>query len=710
MIRPRIITILSVIALAASVTLSAAPAYKGEIKLRQPDGTVFSGFLTGDESAHIMRDAGGRALMMDSDGFWRYAFYNPDGTRRSSGYAVGEDTPAHVLNASTFVPQSALALLSRKNRKSPVFNDGTHQQKAPATRAGDGKPIRKTCIIILAQYKDVKMKYCADDFRKLINEGEKCARKYFEDQCLGEYEFHFEIGPIVTLSQPLAYYGGNKEDGGDKRVPDAIAEACRRSSEMGVDFSKFDDDNDGWVDNVFMFGAGKDEAQGGGDDCIWSHAWNIKYANIDLTLNGKKIGSYAVSAELRNDPGLPMTGIGTFCHEYAHIIGLPDMYDTDGEDNGQSECLWGSPSLMDSGCYNDSGNTPPCFTAVERDLLGIGKEENLKAGSYTLEPIGKNGRFIKYETGVPGEYYLFECRGGGGWDSHVGASGLAIYHVDKSDRPTGNSSYLNRTTTAAERWYYNEVNCNSAHQCADMIEADETAVSVRQVFFPYGKYDSFSHVSNPGFVFWDGTPANLALGNITKSGDNVTFDVYVAGSNPPEPTDAESEIFQDAAIIRWKTKDPNCSDEATVEWGVSGKEQSRLTVEAYKEGHYATVIEGLQPRTAYTLRIWYVRNGVTGKDISANFTTKSLYENVLPFITFNDVARNPDKTFAKGALIPLRIYNFSDEYEAEWYMNGQRVNPDKSGYYELTTSGTLKAIVKYKGGDTEIITKEIIIK
>ena len=84
-------------------------------------------------------------------------------------------------------------------------------------------------------------------------------------------------------------------------------------------------------------------------------------------------------------------------------------------------------SLMDAGAYNNGSKTPPCFNAVDRDMLGIGKCEMMKAGSYTLGPISEEGRYLRIDSDNPDEYYLIECRGTGGWDRYVGGSGLGTF-------------------------------------------------------------------------------------------------------------------------------------------------------------------------------------------------------------------------------------------------------------------------------------------
>lgn len=700
--------ILTIILLIPSLS-EAKQAYRGEITLRQPDGFIIQARLRGDENVHVLTDLSGHVLRQNGDGFWCYGLFSPDGTITSSGFIAGDEVPAHILSASSYIPYNTLRLKAAETRRIVA------SIRRPATRADESAdgPVKKRCIILLAEFSDVKMTYTEDDFRSIINTAENSAKRYFENQFQGAYEFTFDIGPVVTLSGKQAYYGNNDSSGNDAKAAEAVEEACRLASEKGVDFSNYDEDGDGEVDNVFLFVAGKDEAECGEECCIWSHSWYLTAANINLVLNGKRIDSYAVSSELSlnlNSGRYMCTTIGTFCHEYSHTLGLMDMYDTDLEENGSSKCLWSSTALMDSGNYNDNGRTPPYYNAIDRDMLGIGRPEIITEGTYELEPVNRNGHYLRYETGNEGEYYLFECRSDSGWDKYAGGTGLAIYHIDKSANDTGASSYLGRTAKASERWYYNEVNCNSSHECADMIEAYPDAVAASQVFFPYERNNTFSYMTSPAFRFWDGTSSPIALSGISRNGENITFSVVSVGSQVPAGvTVTSTEVFQDGAIIRWEA-DASYFGDATVEWGRSGKETATETVSAYEPGKYALSLDGLQGTTAYGVRIWFEAGGIKGKEAVVNFTTKTIYSGGYPFIFIRNVSRNEDGSFPSGALLPLRIYNKEEDSTVEWYMNGRSISADKGGYYELTHSGLLKAVITDKNGEKDIICKEMNVK
>ena len=118
-----------------------------------------------------------------------------------------------------------------------------------------------------------------------------------------------------------------------------------------------------------------------------------------------------------------------------------------------SASTWNILSLMDGGNSNNSGNTPPYFNAIDREIMGIGTPVTITSdGRYTLKPINEQGQIYRLDTDTNNEYFLLECRSDSGWDKYIGGKGMIIYHIDKSTRRVG-------SITAANRWpeQHNEV-------------------------------------------------------------------------------------------------------------------------------------------------------------------------------------------------------------------------------------------------------------
>ena len=439
--------------------LLAAPARKGLLNLRQPDGTVVQAYLTGDENGHLVLTPDGCALMQDAEGWWCYARYDYYGHRLNTGEHAGDpDTPGEVIAASRNIPYQ----LIRQRRNARIRRAVPLRQKELArTRSGENGGVRHG-LIILAQFQDLEFIHSRTDFENLINgTGPETALSYFKDQWKDSYTFRFDITEPVTLPHDHAYYGANNEDGEDEKAAQMIIDACAAVGPE-IDFSAYDNDGDGEVDNVFVFYAGPNESEGAGDNYIWPHMWYAQSgAGLTYRRDGVLVDNYACTSELRLDSNrstyTTLATIGTFCHEYTHTFGIPDLYDTDDEDSGgNAEAMWNCIDLMDAGNHNDEGKTPPNYSAVERWFFGMSEGKPLTEGTHTLRPVQENGDFYILETDHEDEIFLFECRQASGWDTYIGGSGLLIYHIDWSMRPAGESTSAGKVVKAWDRWDMNE--------------------------------------------------------------------------------------------------------------------------------------------------------------------------------------------------------------------------------------------------------------
>lgn len=281
------------------------------------------------------------------------------------------------------------------------------------------------------------------------------ARDYFREQSLGLYVPTFDVIGPVTLDNNRAYYGGNNKSGNDVNTSGMISEACRKAYSMGLtDFTDYDNNGDGIVDIVYVVYAGCDEAQTDAapnktPDAVWAKA-----SSISLTLeNGMRVKRYACSGELVMD--LPeVAGIGTFVHEFSHILGLPDFYNTaDPANTSLSMDVW---SVMDYGMYNAQGFVPCGYTAFERYSLGwlpmTTLEEPATMSIGTTKEEGAGYRIFVADDAVAhadtASFYLVETIRREGWNSYAYAEGLLVSQV----------TYL------ASAWRGNKVNAEAAYR------------------------------------------------------------------------------------------------------------------------------------------------------------------------------------------------------------------------------------------------------
>ena len=710
-----------------AIVSSASPARRGQIVLTQPDGASFAALLQGDEFIRIRTTADGHAIMQDNEGWWCYAIYENNGNRTCSGWRVGQDVPSDVLTQSLSIPRKVISEYALDKRLS-ISHEAALSVRTKAM-------FQSRAVVILAQFKDIKFVNSREDFVALLtadgynrNGATGSARDYFEDQFNGMVDFYFDVSDIVTLPAAREYYGSNDSKGNDSRPAEMIADACALAAQNGVDFSMYDNDNDGKVDNVFVFFAGEDEAEGADENSIWSHSWYLfRGAGISLELNGKMIDRYACSSEMTriidSSTGklieTRLSGIGTFCHEFSHTLGLPDFYDTDyEEDGGWAAGLWSSTSLMDSGNQNNQGNTPPNFNAIEREILGLSTPTIIETdGKFTLSPVNAHGEVYRINTDVENEYYLLECRADdqGTWDEFIGGSGMLVYHIDK-------------TSSVADKWNrLNTVNTNPSHQCADLIEADSRSDAyvdyldyltrknnIDGIFFPYFNTNSLAPQGSPGLNFWSGDNQDISIINIEKDeSGKVTFYVigYTEDSTPPSVKgDIQYEVFCDGVILNFESDRPY-TGEATIIYKAIGAEESEITVKPYEEGRYSVLIEGLDPVRTYTASVHYVQNEIKGSAVTVSFMTKKQPAVSWPYISFGSLKTKQaaEVGLVVGSRIPLKVNNTKGVKDILWFFNGQPVTHEGDHYYTLTESGTLEVHLYMDDGQEYILIKEINI-
>ena len=526
------------------------------------------------------------------------------------------------------------------------------------------------------------------------------AGRYFTDQFSPSLSFSFEVLPTVRLSMPYAWYGANSSTLKDIRIGELIREATKK---CGVNLSVYDNDGDGFIDNIYIVAAGNSEAEGSGADHLWPQQAKLSERGEAFQADGKTVDNFAVCTETSSP--------GVFCHEFAHVLGLQDMYDTDGSGSGGlSNGLWGTLSLMDKGIAGSSDCLPPNFCAIELEQLGLGTRIASSLGPRRLRPVSSYKEYLRIDSDTDGEYYLIECRKEEGWDAGIGGGGLVIYHIDRSENNSWYSDLYMRNLSARERWDFNQVNCRPDHPCARVITAIPSTTELSRIFFPQPGHNSFASDTDPAFGFWNGEASNLALDNITLESDgSVRFNLIAPVSV------METHVFQDAMIINWKTADVLDVRTCNVLWY---KNEARGNVQLLgsavaqrqEDGMFFTVIEDLEPSTDYSIFIRALSQNGRSYSKTIQLSTKGIQKGVRPFIYLNTLKRREDGSFYVGDKIPMRVYNLEGADQVLWYFNGMRMRPESDGYWHLTQSGTLKVEIWYEDDSMEIITRKMIVR
>lgn len=453
-------TISILCALLVAEMLFSVPALRDIRNVKQTDGKELSILLQGDEHFHYTTTEDGFLITKNTVGDYEYATMDKTGTITSKGIQANNPGERKFREKRFLKKQTKdFSEIIEQKRSSTAI-----QTKTLATKQFpiSGTP-RSLVILVSFSNKEFTISNPQQKFTNLLNEegyatngGTGSARDYFSDNSYGKFTPQFDVVGPFQLDNTYAYYGANVNNS-DKNPRQMVVDACTKALAAGVKFSDYDTDNDGKVDNIFIYYAGYNEAEGGPEDTVWPHRWVV---STSLKFDGKSIYDYACTSELKGRTGSTMCGIGTFCHEFGHVLGLPDFYAT----NGASHHTLGSWDVMDYGPYNNAGRTPPYYSAYERFALGWMKPTILKDSSYvTLDSLAtSNTAFLIAKDGLhnlcggnpiwqtaplPNEFFLLENRQKTGWDTYLGGHGMLITHINYN-KSAWNSNTINNDPNA----------------------------------------------------------------------------------------------------------------------------------------------------------------------------------------------------------------------------------------------------------------------
>lgn len=413
------------------------------------------------------------------------------------------------------------------------------QQRRVAGQVQTASPlnIAPRGLVILVNFQDKEFITSYDEMHDMIN-GENysrsykigyktitakgSARQYFIDQSWGQYQPQFDVVGPYTVSKNMSYYGGNDYNGDDKNPHKMIIEACQLADADGVDFTQYDNNNDGDLDFVYVFYAGYGEADGGDANTIWPHTFWVKDGNGEyVKVDGKYINAYACGNEL-NYGTTRHDGVGTFCHEFSHVLGLPDLYSTGG--NTGSTKLLGEWDIMDAGPYNNDGNTPPAYSAYERFFMGWLKPTQITGNKdVLLHPLnsGRGAGLIAASTHNmvgndpnPTTFYMLENRQREGWDQYLPGRGMLLTKIQYS--------YY--------KWVQNTVNNTKTSLGVDIIEADGLTPD-----YPSKGYDGKAGDVFPGseYIYEYTAIPNYMLTNIDWAANIVDIEIQLNNGGTP---------------------------------------------------------------------------------------------------------------------------------------------------------------------------------
>lgn len=468
-----------------TVMLAARPGYKVPVDVEQPDGTTVALVMQGDEFHSFMTTTDGYTVVKGDDGFYRYATVE-DGDLKATPF-VAKDADRRTAKERMFLegsqkmvcaPMSEAGKRWKKQvgkmyRLNPEsLQGGQHRAITPGTLSERVDYKNFKGLVVICNWNDRAFKI--DDpvafYTKLTSEKNYkdptktvypyevrgSVRDYFCANSMGIFDPTFDVVGPITIDYSCLYPWPKDENGKVREEWDAncinIMKAVMEQLKDKVDFSNYDLNNDGFIDMVYVIFAGYGSyVVSNNPKYMWPHAndFSTKENDTDTQCwserlgfplyNGKKFGRYACSMEILDreaeaDKHAYLDGIGTMCHEFSHVLGLADHYQTDGSLPTAVTPL--GYDVMDEGCDFEQGLAPVGYSAFERHVLGMADETITvldKAGNYKLKPFHTNNTAYIVKSAKEGEVFYVENRQKEGWDRTLPGHGLLVWRIDTSD-------------------------------------------------------------------------------------------------------------------------------------------------------------------------------------------------------------------------------------------------------------------------------------
>lgn len=508
------------------------PAKPGKSRIAQPDGTMLTIMLHGDEFSHVTTTEDSYTVVRTGAGY-QYAV-KKDGVLVPSGIVAHDASERAAEETAFLATQTKMVRADRTDEELKAANRARSLWKTNAATpsAASKSPLYDYDnfhgLVLLVEFSDKKFSIPDANafFSSLVNdEGytgyanpsnesqwEECTgsvRDYFSDNTMGRFKPTFDVVGPITINRSCEYPQGGSRGG--QCAYDALLAANAQ-----VDFSKYDRDGDGIVDMFYVIYAGYgSHVSGNNENYMWPHASTLLYNYIRL--DNVFMGRYACSTELNGSEVYnqkTLDGIGTICHEFSHVLGLPDLYDTDYSENGQSNDP-GEWSIMAGGGYLNNSRTPAGYGSYERYAIGFMQPQLIteQKDGYELQALGTSNEAYRINSAVDKEYFLLENRQRTKWDAYLPGTGMLIFRVDSTD---------------ASVWNSNKVNCDPAHNYCELVRANPRHVGGASGYDPFPGMSNVIEINNettPALLSWTGQPTSLSLYSITENAGVISFGV-----------------------------------------------------------------------------------------------------------------------------------------------------------------------------------------
>ena len=495
--------------------LLAVPAYPGLVDFVQPDGKTINIYKMGDERVKWAQTSDGYSLLFNENGFYEYAILDDAGDMKTSGY-IAHEISERTVSENQFLSTIQKKLSFSKSQVNMLLQIASiYEKEGEKSFPTTGQ---RKLICILMGYLDKPFTKTKADFEALLNNvgynvggATGSVYDYFYEASYQQLELTTTVSGPYTSDYNMAYYGGNDAGTGNDINPDAlITEAVQKANDE-ILFSDFDNDSDGQVDAVYVIYAGVGEEAYGGANAIWAHASSIN----NLTVDGVIVSKYSCSSEFRN--GTNITRIGVICHEFGHVLGARDYYDTDYTGSGGEFIGTGKWDLQAEGSWNGlygDGATPAhpnaytiCYVYnwATATLLTTNQDVTI------VNPTPGTVTFYRYDTKTTNEFFIMENRQKLGFDTYIPGNGLIIYHADRN---WINSHGYNINASSHQGMY---PVCASVSVNPGTTVSSFGSINTQGCAWPYNTKTSFTDETIPCAKSWAAQTTSKPLTNIAHN-------------------------------------------------------------------------------------------------------------------------------------------------------------------------------------------------
>lgn len=522
-------------------TLKAIPAYPGIIEQKQSDGTILSYYLFGDEHFSWARTTDDYTIMRNQVGDYVYMIQDEKGDLIQS-QIIAHNPELRNAAETLFLSTVDTKLFYSKEQMSLV-KQSIEIIKAENAKAGRAFPTTgdRKLVCLLMQYPDRAMIKTQQEFEALFNTvgynaygATGSVKDYYLENSYNQFNLTVDVYGPYTAANNLAYY--------KDRASTLLREGIQQSNSV-VDYTQYDNDNDNYVDAVYMIYAGYGQ-EAGASNAIWAHASSLVPSE---QADGKYIRRYSCSPELRGNGGNQITNIGVICHEFGHVLGAMDYYDTDYETGGQYPGT-GQWDLMAGGSWNNGGATPAHHNAFTKTIIyNWAKAKVLsQPSSITIHStVTDSSSFYRVNTTTNNEYYILENRQLVGFDAALPGHGMIIYHVHSAVNSSGNKI----NATHPQKMY---PVCASATTDPTSTPISYGSVNSISCAYPYSGKNSFTDATLPSSKSWAGANTEKPITEIMRNTAQKTISFEFMGGEG-NPSIFKAQALSDSKIeIVWK--------------------------------------------------------------------------------------------------------------------------------------------------------------